>query len=110
MQQRELTFAFWSAWILLIVGYFVEVHALGTLMEHPDNNSTLSMLVLVLLPLIIVCSFICINTIVSVISRAWHKDINRRLCCKHMAVELCTRPLLSCLELLHLGSCIGFWF
>ena len=105
--QRELTFAFWSAWILITAGYFVQVHALGALIAHPDNLPTLFML-LTLVPASVTCIFVCINTIASVIFRVWNREIEKRFCCKHLAVALCKRFTVLAIGFVAFG--FTYWF
>ena len=95
MLRRELSIAFWSAWVLLTAIYIFEIVGLGELLKHPDDYSRMDLLMVISQgPMMIL--FPWINTITNAVCRARHRDIEPSVLCKDLVVKLCTR---SCIFL-----------
>ena len=90
MLRRELSIAFWSAWVLLTAIYIFEIVGLGELLKHPDDYSRMDLLMVISQgPMMIL--FPWINTITNAVCRARHRDIEPSVLCKDLVVKLFTR-------------------
>merc|ERR1712032_15787 len=103
--QGELTFAFWSAWVLLSVGYMIQAQMHGNTLAHPDRADQM---LHGAVKYMVGFGFVITNTIASAVCRVWHRDSTytrvpwKQIVC-HTAGDLCIR-LLFCFFVPHFVS------